>query len=254
MDYHQGSLTLAQEIGAKDVELEALTGIGLDTYHLGDPEKSLKILRDALDRIGTSEKGEIGLALLAGLSEVWLSQGEIEQAETLCERYLKGAEEGRSKRDLAREGKIKGEILLAKARSSGHSTKLMAGSGRDTTGVRGQGSGGSVKEDKTIEKNFAPFASLRDTQVGMLKEAETELKKALSIAEEIQAFPLLWQIYASLGKVYQERGLETEASEQFTKAKQFVEKISSRIGDVKLKNTFLKAKSIQYLLKTSAVS
>ena len=119
------------------------------------------------------------------------------------------AEKGGLKGDLARGKKIKGEILLTVA----------------------------VAESSSREKAKA------------LDEAEIELKKALTIAEEISAKPLQWQIHASLGKVYHEKGNPKMSSEQFTMAKEIIHKLASNIGDEKLKSTFLNSKQVRLVLK-----
>ncbi len=81
-----------------------------------------------------------------------------------------------------------------------------------------------------------------------LKEVEKELKDAQRIARKIGAFPLLWQIHASLGELYQEKGDKKKASEQLKKAKKVIKDISSKMGDEKLKKTFLSSKPVRALL------
>lgn len=81
-----------------------------------------------------------------------------------------------------------------------------------------------------------------------LKEAEKELKDAQRIARKIGAFPLLWQIHASLGELYQEKGDKKKASEQFKKTRKIIKDISSKIGNEKLKNTFLNSEPVRTLL------
>jgi len=81
-----------------------------------------------------------------------------------------------------------------------------------------------------------------------LKQAERELKEAQRIAKKMRAFPLLWQIHASLARLYQEKGEKKKISEQFKKAKKIIEDISSKIEDDKLKKTFLNSKQVQSLL------
>lgn len=84
------------------------------------------------------------------------------------------------------------------------------------------------------------------------KEAESELKEALKIAEEIGALPLLWQIRASLGRLYSasdREGDEKKATDQFVEAKKIIEEIASKIGDEELQSTFLSSEPVLAILK-----
>jgi tetratricopeptide (TPR) repeat protein len=236
LDCHQESLTLVEEIGAKDEKARILTAIGTDYYHSGDEDKALQYLNEALDiALELELKGSDPVVwILETLSEIWLSKGDSNKARAFCERLLKISEKEGLKENLVRGRKIRGEILLKEVESSGPST----GSGQSS----GSGSVADRVEDPIRVATT-------------LKEAETELLEAKKIAEEIGASPLLWQIYASLGKVYSAlEGLDdningSKATENFSKAKEIVQDIASKIGDEKLKNTFLNAKSVRSILE-----
>jgi tetratricopeptide (TPR) repeat protein len=128
------------------------------------------------------------------------------------------------KGDLAKGRKIKGEILFSKAIN-----KYQAPNSKQ------------IRSSKSKIPN-------KEFKAKLLMEAEVELKKALKISEEIGAKPLLWQIHASIGNVYSfsgESGNKKKAKEQYTKAKEIIYEISEKIGDEKLKKTFLNAKQVK---------
>jgi tetratricopeptide (TPR) repeat protein len=225
LEYHQESLALVEEIGAKDEKARILTAIGTDYYHSGDEDKALQFLNEALDiALELELRGSDPVVwILETLSEIWLSKGDSNKARAFCERLLKISEKEGLKENLVRGRKIRGEILLTVAR----------------IGQASSSSSGSVA---------TPVATT-------LKEAETELLEAERIAEEIGTSPLLWQIYTSLGKVYSAlEGLdnnisESKAKEHFSKAKEIIQVIASKIGDEKLKNTFINAKPVRVVFE-----
>jgi diguanylate cyclase (GGDEF)-like protein len=217
LEYHREALTLVEEMGVESEKMEILTEIGTD-YHLsGDEEKALQSLNEAWEKVEGLGSKKDEPRVLAALSEVWLSKGDSVKASELCEQMFKIAEKEGLKGYLAKGRKIKGEILLAEARI-------------------GQASSSSSGPNRAGSKTKK------------LKEAETELKEAMRIADKIGALPLQWQIHASLGKVYEETGDEQKASEQFSKAKEIIHDIASDINDEKLKATFLNAKQVKSLL------
>jgi tetratricopeptide (TPR) repeat protein len=224
MQYHKECITLMKEIEANNEMVNVLTEIGTNYFLLGENEESLQYLNEALGivlEIGSADEP----CVLETLSEVWLSKGDFKKSSNYCKRLLKLAEKDGLKGYLVRGRKIKGEILLAEVVSSQF----------------------SVVRQKKI-KTSANSASLRLK----LKRAEKELKEALKIAEEIGAKPQLWQIHASLGKIYSAtgaRGSNNKAKEQFTKSKVIIQKIASTIGDEKLKKTFLNSKQVRSILE-----
>jgi tetratricopeptide (TPR) repeat protein len=233
--YHKESITLMEKMGAKTERTRVLLMIGIDHHLSGDNEKALVFLNEVLVKIKNLNYREMEPEVLSAFSEVWLSKEDTVKADEYCDRLLKMAENESLKGYLVKGRKIKGEILLQVA--------LGSSSGSKTAGIRQKKS-----KTKAINKNLAHFASLRETRVGILREAEKELKEALRIAEEIEAKPLLWQIHASLGKVYvasDGKDSKKKAKEQFTKSKEIIQKIASTIGDKKLKKTFLSAKQVK---------
>jgi len=93
----------------------------------------------------------------------------------------------------------------------------------------------------------------------MLKDAETELKEAQRIAEEIGEMPLLWQIHASLGSLYQTSvgaGFTpalSKAKQHFEEAKEIIEKIASTIRDGNSKRNFLNSKPVRSVYEKGAI-
>ena len=244
LENHQESLRLAEEIGAKDEKARILTEIGTDHYLKGDNEKALQVLHESMEnflKLGL-KNGEPEVQGV--LSEVFLSNGNLEKSKEYCDSLMEMSEKGGEKGHIAWGRKIRGEILLTVAESSD--------------------SGSSVAT--RVEDPIRVATTL--------KEAETELLEALRIAEEIGAKPLQWQIYASLGKLYEsplfsspltkggiERGVQNlgdsvgagfkpaQAKEHYTKAKEIIEEIASTIPDEELKKTFLNAKPVQAILQ-----
>jgi tetratricopeptide (TPR) repeat protein len=224
LEYHKESLALAKEIGAKDVMSEALTGIGVVMNNMGDFENSVRTLNETLESTELSEGSETAMALHEGLSEIWISIGDLEKAEKYCELYRKGAEERNLLKDIAKGKTLMGEIRFA---------KVLKGNADHESAVR------SKPQDKSQPLMASP-----------LIEAEKELLEALKIAEEIRVSPLLWKINTSLGKVYSHTGDkvgESKAIDHLTKAKETVRELAGKIEDSDLKNTFLNSKPIKEL-------
>jgi tetratricopeptide (TPR) repeat protein len=229
-EYHKEALALTNELEMNVEMVEVLTGIGLDFHLSGDDENALDNLNRALETVEKLGLRDAEMMVLNALSEVWLSKGNLVKAREYCDRVLKRSEKEGLKDYKAWGKKIKGEILLQVALGSSSGSKRKKA---DASGKRSAVSSGSVA---------TPVATT-------LKKAEKELKEALKIAQEIGASPLLWQVHASLGKLYQEAGAEEKAKEQFSKAKEIIDEIASKIGDEKLKETFLNSKQIQSVME-----
>jgi tetratricopeptide (TPR) repeat protein len=229
LEYQKEALTLTEEMEAMAEKAWVLSEIGTNYQLLGDNEYALQYLNDALERVVDLGLKEVEPEVLESLCKVWLSKGDSEKADEFCERMLKMAEKVGIKDYIARGKKIRGEILTAKAVAVGSSS----------------------------EKTVAVAESSSSLKIDKIKEAETELKEALRIAEEIGASPLLWQIHASLGRLYSTNPEPhvvqggQKAKEQFSKAKEIIQGIASKIGDEKLKNTFLTAKPVRSILELS---
>jgi tetratricopeptide (TPR) repeat protein len=207
---------MVKEIGAKDENARILTVIGTDYYLSGEENKALQFQNEALDiALELKLKGSDPVVwILETLSEIWLSKGDNIKAREFCERLLRIAEKEGLKENIVRGKKIRGEILTAEAVAGGSSS----------------------------------------ININKMKEAETELLEAKKITEEIGASPLLWQIYTSLGKVYSalcdldDNISKSKATENFSKAKEIIQDIASKIGDDKLKNIFLNAKQVKSVI------
>jgi tetratricopeptide (TPR) repeat protein len=216
LKYHNESLDLMEKLGIKVINVNLLKAIGTTYYLSGNNEKALQNLNQALEIVVKSGLIENEQGVLSILSEIWLSKGDYAQSSKYCERLLRIARKKELKGYLAIGRKIKGEILTAVA----------------VARIR-QASSSSSKKAKE------------------LKAAEKELKEALKIAEKIGAKPQLWQIHASLGKVYtvsDGKGSKKKSSEQFAKAKEIIQDIASTIDNEKLKKTFLNAKPVKAVI------
>jgi hypothetical protein len=83
-----------------------------------------------------------------------------------------------------------------------------------------------------------------------LKEAESDLSEARTIAEKIGAVPLLWEVCLSLGELYRTRGDDGKARELLDAARKIVADLAGKIDDEKLKETFLSSERVQSIPKT----
>jgi tetratricopeptide (TPR) repeat protein len=209
MEYFRDSLSMIEKMGMKTENATVLTRIGTNYHVSGDVTNALKYTKKAEEIVNQFGTNEALPGVLESLSKVYLAKGEPDKASEYCDQLLKIAEKEELKGYIASGRKIRGEIELTVA----------------------------VAESSGSKKAKA------------LKTAEKELKEALKISREIGASPLLWQIHASLGKVYQEVGDEKKVKVQFSKAKEIINDIASKIVDEKLKEIFLNSKQVRSVIK-----
>jgi diguanylate cyclase (GGDEF)-like protein len=121
LEHHRASLALMEEIGLEAERSELLAATGIDHHLLGDDEKAMEALDEALRiavELGAKEAEPVALEALA---EVCLSRGDLERAEEYCERLLTIARERGLKRYLGAGKRVKGQLLVNEAASSGWS-------------------------------------------------------------------------------------------------------------------------------------
>ena len=78
------------------------------------------------------------------------------------------------------------------------------------------------------------------------------LQEARTLAEEIGLSGELWQIWAALGELHEQRGEPEVAHDIFSRATQIVERFAGEIEDEALKESFLSALQLRCVLETSA--
>jgi len=83
-----------------------------------------------------------------------------------------------------------------------------------------------------------------------LTDAERLLNEARAMAEKSAALPLLWKVCLSLGWLYETRGDDEKAREAFKDARDVIRDIASKIGDEKLKESFLNSRQVQEMSKS----
>jgi tetratricopeptide (TPR) repeat protein len=87
---------------------------------------------------------------------------------------------------------------------------------------------------------------------GRTREALARLQEASTLAQEIGLPGELWQIWAAIGEVYEQREEPEEASDAFSRAVQIVERLAGAIEDEALKQSFLSAPQLRHVLEASA--
>ena len=87
---------------------------------------------------------------------------------------------------------------------------------------------------------------------GQTGEALTHLQEARALAEEIGLPGELWQIWAALGELHEQRGEPEEAHSAFSRAARIVERLAAEIEDDTLKEGFLSAPQPRRVLEVSA--
>jgi tetratricopeptide (TPR) repeat protein len=225
MEFYKDSLSMTEKMGMKTENAVVLTRIG-NNYHIsGNYKDALKYLKKAKEIVNQFGINEALPGVLEALSKVYLEKGKTDNASEYCEKLLEMSEKEELKGYIARGRKIRGEILLFKANPKFQAPK-----------------------NKQIRNSKFKIPN-KQVKAKLLKDSESELKEALKIAEEIGASPLLWQVHASLGKVYQEAGAEKKAKVQFLKAKEIIDEIASKIVDEKLKETFLNSKQVRSVIE-----
>jgi tetratricopeptide (TPR) repeat protein len=250
LEYHMESLTLMEEMGARIETVRILTETGWDYHYSGDDEKALHYLNESLRKVKEWGLKRVEPEVLIALSEVCLSRGLLEDAQNHCDRMLEMKERIGLKENLARGKRMKGEILLTVAVA--RIGQASSSSRKDRSPNRAGSS--SKKENQEAESSSSGgVATNVDDPVRVaktLEEAEKELKEALEIAREMGSMHLMWEIHASLGKLYKNinalpagrRGFSdfgTKAEEELSKAKEIIQEIASTIIDEEMKNNFL---------------
>jgi hypothetical protein len=87
---------------------------------------------------------------------------------------------------------------------------------------------------------------------GQTGEALTRLQGARTLAEEIGLPGELWQIWAAIGELHEQRGEPEEAHGAFCRAASIVERLAGEIEDDALKEGFLSAPQPRRVLEASA--
>jgi tetratricopeptide (TPR) repeat protein len=87
---------------------------------------------------------------------------------------------------------------------------------------------------------------------GRTREALAHLREAGTLAQEIGLPGELWQIWAAIGELYEQRGEPEEASAAFSRAASILERLAGEIEDEALKQGFLSAPQLRRVLETSA--
>jgi DNA-binding SARP family transcriptional activator len=87
---------------------------------------------------------------------------------------------------------------------------------------------------------------------GRIREALGRLQEARALAEEIGLPGELWQIWAAIGELHEQRGEPEEAHAAFSRAASIVERLAAEIEDEALLQDFLSAPQLRRVLEASA--
>jgi predicted ATPase/DNA-binding SARP family transcriptional activator len=87
---------------------------------------------------------------------------------------------------------------------------------------------------------------------GRIREALGRLQEARALAEEIGLPGELWQIWAAIGELHEQRGEPEEAHAAFSRAASIVERLAAEIEDEALFRCFLSAPQLRRVLEASA--
>jgi hypothetical protein len=87
---------------------------------------------------------------------------------------------------------------------------------------------------------------------GRTREALACLQVASTLAQEIGLPGELWQIWAAIGELYEQRGEPEEARAASSWAASIVERLAGEIEDEVLKENFLSAPQLQRVLEATA--
>jgi len=87
---------------------------------------------------------------------------------------------------------------------------------------------------------------------GQTGEALRRLQEARALAEEIGLPCEMWQIWAALGELHEQRGEPEEAHGAFSRAARILERLAGEIEDEALKEDFLSAPQLRRVLEASA--
>ncbi|HZC18276.1 MAG TPA: tetratricopeptide repeat protein, partial [Rubrobacteraceae bacterium] len=87
---------------------------------------------------------------------------------------------------------------------------------------------------------------------GKTGEALTRLQEARALAAEIGLPGELWQIWAALGELHEQRGEPEEAHGAFSRAARIVERLAGEIEDEALKEGFFSVPQLRRVLEASA--
>jgi tetratricopeptide (TPR) repeat protein len=123
-----------------------------------------------------------------------------------------------------------------------HETEALLGGGEaDLAREDVKRLGERVGGDRRFRLVHQRMLAVIDRWGGKTGEALTRLREARALAEEIGLPGELWQIWAEIGELHEQRGESEEARDAFLRAARIVERIAAEIEDETLKEGFLSA-------------
>ena len=134
-----------------------------------------------------------------------------------------------------------------------HETEaLLRGGNEDLAREDAKRLGERVGGDRRFRLVHLRMLAVLDWWDGQTGEALARLREARALAEEIGLPGELWQIWAALGELHEQRGEPEEAHGAFSRAARIVERLTAEIEDDALKEGFLSAPQPRRVLEASA--
>ena len=109
--------------------------------------------------------------------------------------------------------------------------------------------GERVGGDRRFRLVHLRMLAVLDRWDGQTRGALARLREARALAEEIGLPGELWQIWAALGELHEQRGEREEAHGAFSRAARIVETLAGEIEDEVLKEGFLSAPQLRRVLE-----
>ena len=241
---YEESLTIQRELGDKWGQAFGLLEMGTLHQTLYDAEKAVKYHRESLALMEEMGMKAERIGVLTGIGIDCHLSGDHKMARQHLNEALKMAAELGVKEAEPDVLEALSEVSLSRGDSSeanGFCEQLLRVGKKEKLKRH-------LAAAKKIHGEILLSRITGSSESALFGQTESALKEALRITEKIRALPLLWQIHASLGKLYQKKGAQKDASEQLTKSKRIIQKIASNIEDKELKNIFLNSKQVQSVL------
>ncbi len=215
----QNALTLAEEIDHRQWMTAAQVALGaLYAEALAFPVSEQQ-LQSALTRASEIQSLHWLRHAAAFLTMTRVQQGKLAEAEALLEQYL----------DPEAAIRTIGQRVLWRARVE---WSLARGEGNVALDAvdRLLASAANLSTVRSIPRLFY----LRGEALRLLNQddaAEAEWRRALDVAEEQKASPLVWRIHAALARLYQARSRHDEAAREASAAQALIDPLAAELPE-----------------------
>jgi DNA-binding CsgD family transcriptional regulator/tetratricopeptide (TPR) repeat protein len=237
---HKG-LQIAQEIDHQQWICNGYFSLGQIYILMLEPVVALHYLRSGLPLAKALGSAWFMDSILAYQALAHLQSGQFAQAQATLQTAMPREQEPRTLSGR-RTAWVWGELALAQ----GEAQVALQIAERLIASVPGEERTQPIPRLLKL-KGEALVASKR------LSEAVEALEEAKRGALERREAPLLWQIYASLGRAYRSLKLEEQAREALTAAQEGIESLAQTIDDARLREHFLQ-RALAFLPRAKPLS